>query len=437
MTATPPRLPARIVSRIEEQRCRSEILIGWVQAGVIAVFAALYAVAPKTFMADAPFQPVPWTLAAYAAFTAVRLVLAYRKALGPAMLGVSVVVDVTLLMVLIWSFHLQYGQPAAFYLKAPTLLYIFIFIALRTLSFSPRYVLFTGVVAAIGWLVLLGYALADHGTGLITRDYVAYMTSATILIGAEIDKVISILLVAAVLSAAVTRARSLLYASVTEQAAATELSRFFAPDVAREIVNAEDSLKPGDGREAFAASMFIDLRGFTRHAAQLTAQEVVSLLNDYHRVIVPAIQRNRGAVSTYLGDGILVTFGALRPNPRFAADALTAAEQILDAYDAWAAARTVRGEDPLGIGIGINCGPVAVGAIGDASRLEFTVIGDSVNTAAKLQNHTKVEGVRAIASVELRELAVQQGYHCARCGDTLAQREVAGVAKPMDLAVIR
>lgn len=436
-SSKPMRLPERVLRKIEAQRERSEVLISYVQGAVILLFAVLYAVSPKTFMTDVPFRPVPWALSAYAAFTAMRLWLAYRTRLTPMMLGASVIVDVALLMILIWSFHLQYGQPAAFYLKAPTLLYIFIFIALRTLSFSPLYVLFTGVTAAAGWLGLLLYALTEpEGMSLITRDYVAYMTSARILIGAEIDKVISILVVAATLSLAVHRARRLLHSAVIEEAAAAELSRFFEADVAREIVSAEDSLKPGDGRQVEAASMFIDLRGFTKLAATMPAAAVVSLLNDYHGIIVPVIKRNHGHVNAYLGDGILVTFGAIRPLPAFAADALRATGELLDAYDRWAERRTTAGLPAPGIGVGVNCGPVAVGAIGDASRLEFTVIGDSVNAAAKLQNHTKVEGVRALTTVEMRDLAVRQGYDAKRCGEVLAGRKVAGVADPMDLAVL-
>ncbi len=432
------RLPERVLRKIAAQRERSEILISYVQGAVILLLAVLYAVSPKTFMADVPFRPVPWAVGAYATFTALRLWLAYRTRLTPVMLGASVIVDVTLLMILIWSFHLQYGQPAAFYLKAPTLLYIFIFIALRTLSFSPLYVLFTGVAAAVGWLALLLYALAEpEGISLVTRDYVEYMTSARILIGAEIDKVISILVVAAMLSLAVHRARGLLQSAVVEEQAATELSRFFEADVAREIVGAEDPLKPGDGRQVEAASMFIDLRGFTKLAATIPAGAVVSLLNDYHRMIVPVIKRNHGHVIAYLGDGIMVTFGAIRPLPAFAADALRAAGELLDAYDRWAERRAAAGLPAPGIGIGVNCGPVAVGAIGDAARLEFGVIGDSVNAAAKLQNHTKVEGERALTTIEMRDLAVRQGFDATRCGETLARRTVAGVSDPMDLVAIR
>ncbi len=432
------KLPARVLAKIEEQRDRSEIFIGWVQSAVIALFAALYFAAPKTFMADAPLQPVPWALAIYAIFTALRLALAYAKRLGPVMLSISVMVDVTLLMVLIWSFHIQYGQPAAFYLKAPTLLYIFIFIALRTLSFSPGYVLFTGIAAATGWLALLAIAISGpEGMDMITRDYVAYMTSSRILVGAEIDKVISILLVSMVLSMAVARANKLLHSAVTEETAAGDLSRFFEAAVAREIVSAEDALKPGEGRQVEAAALFIDLRGFTTQASTMQARDVMALLNEYHSIVVPVVQRNGGSVSTYLGDGVLVTFGAVSQNPTFAADALRAAEQLLDSYDRWADQRRAGGFSPLGIGIGVNHGTVAVGAIGYASRLEFTVIGDSVNTAAKLQNHTKVEQARVLTTVATRDLAVRQGYDATRCGETLSGRVIAGVAQPMDLVEIR
>jgi len=98
-----------------------------------------------------------------------------------------------LLFGLIWCFHIQYGQPPAFYLKAPTLLYVFIFIALRALRFEARYVLISGFAAAAGWLALVVYAAAFDPRGMaVTRNYVEYMTSARILWGAEIDKVIAI-----------------------------------------------------------------------------------------------------------------------------------------------------------------------------------------------------------------------------------------------------
>jgi len=150
------RLPARVERAILDLRQKSEILIGWVQAALVVVFASLYFVAPSTSPSDAVFRPVPWALGFYGAFTLVRLIQAYRKRLSFAFKVTSVLVDISMLMVTIWSFHIEYGQPAAFYLKAPTLLYVFIFIVLRALTITPGYVLFTGLTAATGWLVLFG-----------------------------------------------------------------------------------------------------------------------------------------------------------------------------------------------------------------------------------------------------------------------------------------
>src|SRR5260221_1050434 len=316
MLRPPPKaLPARVTRQIDRRRRDSELLISAVQGGLIVVFSVLYFAARKTAPPMSMLHPVPWALAVYAAFTLFRLWLALRDRVSRTIRALSVVIDIAVLMITIWSFHLQYHEPAAFYLKAPTLLYVFIFIALRALSFSPGYVLFTGVVAALGWLALLGLAiLAPGGMDLITHDYVAYMTSSRILVGAEIDKVISILVVTGLLTASVAGARRLLQQAIAEQAAASQLSRFLAPEIASAIVDADEGLAVGDGRIREAAIMFVDMRGFTELAATLSPVDLMGLLGEYQRMAGPVAPRHGGPGVTYLGDGIMATFGALRPS---------------------------------------------------------------------------------------------------------------------------
>jgi len=422
------RLPARVLRALHAERDRGEILTSWVQAGLLGVFASLYILAPSTSPVDVLMRPVPWALTFYALFTALRLHLAHRGRLGPAMRAASVVVDMALLTFTIWSFHLEYGQPAAFYLKAPTFTYFFIFIALRALSFSPGHVLLAGASAAAGWIVLLGYALAEPaGMGLVTRDYVAYMTSARILIGGEVDKVISILLVSVLLALAVGRTQKLLERAVTEQAASTQLARFFSPDVAERLIKADELLRPGEGESREAAVMFIDLRGFTKLAATLEPRALIALLHEYQQVAVPIIQRHNGSITTYLGDGIMVTFGATRPGASYAADALRCAEELLDGLSRWGGPA---------VGIGVEIGTVVCGCIGQEGRLEYAVIGDPVNRAAKIQNHTKAEGVRALTTLSARDRAVAQGYAPRRAQRLLPGRDVAGVSGAVDLVVV-
>jgi adenylate cyclase len=430
-------LPSHVQRELDDQRRRNEILVGWIQAGLVLVFAVFYGLSRKTFPDDAMLRPVPLALGVYAAFTVWRLILAYRDKLGHPMLMLSVVVDVSVLMVTIWSFHIQYGQPPAFYLKAPTLLYVFIFIALRALSLAPIYVLFAGVSAAAGWLVLVAIAIsAPGGQELITRNYVDYMTSSQILIGGEVDKIISIVMVSILLAIAAARARSLLHRAVAEQAAAAQLSRFFSPEIAATIVSSDEVLQPGHGRQTEAAAMFVDMRGFTRLASSLAPHELIALLGEYQRIAVPVIQRNGGSITTYLGDGIMVTFGATSKSSTYAADALRTAEQLIDALCAWAEDRRKHQLPAPGVGIGIQVGVVTCGAIGDEGRLEYAVIGDPVNRAAKLQNQTKAEKVLALTTPYAVSTANEQGYADGRARQVRPACTVTGIEEPLDLVVI-
>ena len=432
-----PRLPARVLRAIETQRARSEILTGWVQAAIIAVLATLYFIAPSSSPADFFMRPAPWAIGAYAAFTALRLRLAYAGQLTPLLRAASVVLDMALLTVTIWGFHLEYGQPAAFYLKAPTFAYFFIFIALRTLSFSPGYVLLAGGTAALGWLALLLYALGEPGgMALVTRDYVDYMTAAKILIGGEIDKIVSLLLVSALLALAAARSRQLLEQAAAVQAAAAQMVRYFPPEVAEQLIWADELLKPGEGEAREAAAMFIDLRGFTRLSALLTPKEMLALVGDFQRIAVPIIQRHHGSIITYLGDGIMVAFGAVRATPSYAADALRCAEALVDAAGRWLEESCTRGDCSPEIGIGVDVGTVICGTIGEEGKLEYAVLGEPVNRASKLQAHTKVEGVRALTTRQALEAARAQGYVDDRCTALSAGRAVAGVDASLDLVAV-
>lgn len=431
------RLPARVARSLKQLDRRSEILIGWVQAALISVLGGLYLVAPGTAPPESMIYPVPWALSFYGVFTLVRLVMAYRTSLPVPMRILSVLVDVSMLMVTIWSFHLQYGQPAAFYLKAPTLLYVFIFIVLRALTITPAYVLFTGLLAAAGWLALLSYALmAPGGAELVTHDYVEYMNSSRILIGGEIDRVVSIVIVTLVLSVSVARARQLLFQAAGDQAAVSQLSRFFAPEVAERLSSADELLQSGDGEQRQAAAMFIDLRGFTTMASTLPPRELIDILRRYQGIAVPIIHRHHGSVTTYLGDGIMVTFGATKTSDTFCADALRCVQELLQALEAWRVERAAAGLQAPGVGIGVDTGTVTCGVIGDEGRLEYAVIGNPVNRAAKLQNHTKRELVRGLASRQCHAQALVQGYAPARAHPQLPARVVAGVTEPMDLVAL-
>ena len=430
-------LPARVKLAIRDQQDASEIVIGWVQLAVVTMFAVLYTASPKTFSSDAGFEPVPWALSAYFLFTVIRLGVSYRSRLPHWLLALSVVVDMSLLLGTIWSFHIQYAQPPAFYLKVPTLLYVFIFIALRALRFEARYVILAGVVAALGWGVMASYAVyAGAGQGMVTRDYVYYMTSNSILIGAEFDKVITILVVTGILAVALVRARQLLVRAVTEGTAVADLSRFFAPEIARQITASETQVTAGEGIARDAAIVMVDVRGFTGLAAQLPANQLITLLAEYQARMVPVIQRHHGTIDKFMGDGIMATFGAAVESDCYAADALRCVDEIMAEAKAWADEREGEGKVALRIGAAAATGRIIFGAVGDDTRLEYTVIGDAVNMTAKLEKHTKEEKVRALATDQAYETARAQGYEPRQALERLRGRQLMGVGGTSDLVVL-
>ena len=432
----PARLPERVQGAILEEQQSSEILVTLLQLLAIVTFAILYTLTPKAFPPSVPFEPVPVTLTVYAAFTLIRLWLAWQRRLRPWFLALSVIVDITMLMVTIWSFYLQYEKPPAIYLKAPTLMYAFILIALRTLRLEPWLVILAGVSAATGWLCLVAYAVIAEGGAEITHSFATYATSYQILLGAEFDKVVSLLMVTLILAIGLLRARKLLFRAVADQLAAAELSRFFAPEVAGRIRDSDIALEPGQAELREAAILMVDLRGFTPLSHRLAPGEVMRLLSEYQSRVVAAITAHGGSIDKFMGDGILASFGATRPSASFAADALGAVDDLLAATATWAEERRAAGLTAPRVGAAVATGPVMCGTIGDRTRLEYTVIGDPVNLVAKLEKHTKEERVRALCPAATYELALAHDYRPAaepqfRCG-----RRVAGVDAPLDLVIL-
>jgi adenylate cyclase len=429
-------LPERLQRVIREQQADAEILIAWVQLAIVLLFSLVYSAAPKAFPEMSRFEPVPVVLGAYVAITLSQLGLAYLRRLAGILLGAFVVADVVLLLVLIWSFHIQYMQPPSFSLKAPTLLSVFIFIALRTLRVDAGYVLLAGFVAAAGWTALVAYALAKSRPGAITHSFIDYITSDRILIGAEIEKTIAILTVTVILALAISRARQLLIRSVADSSAARELSRFFDPGVAARIRDAEHHIRIGRGEACEGAILIFDIRGFTALSDRLPPDEVMTLLAEYQTRLVPIIRAHGGSIDKFLGDGVIATFGVAQKSPAYAADALLALDDALAEIDRWSAARHTAGLAPVAVNAALATGPVIFGAVGDNTRLEYTVIGEPVNLAAKLDKHNKKSGTRALATEDAFAMALAQGYRPKAPRERRRACRVDGTDAPVDLVVL-
>lgn len=144
-----------------------------------------------------------------------------------------------------------------------------------------------------------------------------------------------------------------------------------------------------EGEEVEVSLMFIDVRGFTGFAERAEARDVVAALNTLFEAVVPIVHRHHGHVDKFVGDGLLAVFGAPSRREDHAACAVSAACEIAAAAENLADGR-------LDIGIGLNSGRVVSGNVGGGGRYDFTVIGDAVNVAARVEAATRETGDRVL-----------------------------------------
>ena len=423
-------LPERLRNSIQDQQERSEILISVIQLVIVFIFGFLYAIAPKTFSQDADFAPVPWVLAIYLAFSLMRFYLAVKRKLPDWMLYLSSIVDIALLLGLIWSFHLQYEQPPSFYLKAPTLLYLFIFIAIRALHFDPRFVISTGVSAAIGWVLMVIYVLViDPTNNMITRDYIEYMTSNSVLIGAEFDKIVSILMVTGVLALALHRARNLLFESVIEGSAARDLSRFVPEEIAQKVIQSEEGAITGKGEVSECTILFTDIEGFTAISETLTPEKLIEALNRYFTLIAGPITEQGGVISQFQGDAVLATFNVPKPDSDHASNAVRAALEIQSVLEGVEFGDGVH----FNTRVGINTGAVVGGLVGSGDRVGYTVHGDNVNLTARLEQLNKDYGTRIIVADSTKAEIPDGRFAFSELGEV----SVRGLNRPVRIYTVK
>jgi adenylate cyclase len=178
------------------------------------------------------------------------------------------------------------------------------------------------------------------------------------------------------------------------------LGTFVDPGVAERLVREGTLL----GDEVEVSVLFLDIRDFTAYAERSSAREVVTRLNDFYERVVPILRKHGGHANKFIGDGLLGVFGAPERLDDHADRAVAAALEIA------ALVRDVYG-DGLRVGIGVNSGPVLAGTVGGGGRLDFTVIGDPVNTAARVEEATRetddeilvTQATRALMELDLVE----------------------------------
>jgi adenylate cyclase len=307
---------------------------------------------------------------------------------------VGAFIETSIPTVVIWTHMNNMGAAQGLAFVGPFL--YFVFIILSTLRLDFWLSTFTGFVAATE---LLGLALF-HPAARATAD-------DTMLAAAFLASRSAVIFACGVLAGAVgVQLRRQFEASIAAATARDYVTNLFGQHVSPQVVDrllAAGSTTSSDARQV--AVMFVDIRGFTAAARARTPQEVVDRLDAAFAVLVEIVDRNGGIVNKFLGDGFLALFGAPLDDPDAPRRAVTAAREMLAAIEQ----HNVRSDWPLRIGIGLHFGQVVAGNVGSPRRKEYTVIGDTVNLASRIEGLNKQFGSQLLISDAVRQAIGEDG----------------------------
>lgn len=388
--------PNAIVEILIERETRAaEQRIGLVRAGLLAI--ALLVLMPLrvvTFgiQGTIGFDLVVFSLAFVASLVFVWLIRTRFPARPVGYVAVMVdfgVFAAFLLAHALWGFDASTNKVLA--RGDLTLMFVFVLNGLSGLRLSTRQAVLSGicclaVVAEALWIDVAIHHEPFFPPILVLLLMLCLATTAGSLM--MIRKTRALIAEAASMEAEALRVRGVLSRYVSQQVADTVLK--------------EDLSRMG-GKRQRVTLLFSDIRGFTTLSEQMAPEQVVSLLNAYFSRMVGALFAFDGMLDKYIGDGMMAVFGAPLPQEDHAWRAVQTALRMRQELDLLNLERADAGEAPLKIGIGIHTGEAVIGNIGTDQRLDYTAIGDAVNTASRIEGLTKEHAVDILLSADTYE----------------------------------
>jgi adenylate cyclase len=341
-----------------------------------------------------------------------------RRGIEPPQIAryANAAIETTAPTVLIQFLFAMTDSPAAFG-AWPSLAY-FLFIVAATLRLNFALPAFTGAVAALQYVAAAFWALplSRHASDLLlTPQY--HLGKGLVMIAAGI-----------VAGLVAQRLRGQFIRLLEEMRGRERVTSVFGQHVSPAV--AERLLTRGEddgGEQRPVCVLFLDIAGFTAQSQKRRPAEIVAFLNREFATMIEAIDRRGGIINKFLGDGFMAVFGAPLDDPHAVRNAVLAARDILGDIDR----RGAGGDWPLAVRIGIHAGPAVTGNVGSPRRREFTVIGDTVNLAARLEQLNKEFGSRLLVS---EAVATALGEEAG--GAEIREVTIRGYDRPVRVAIL-
>ena len=334
--------------------------------------------------------------------------------------------------------------PLGMQFRFETFIYFFVFLATATLAYSWRTVVAMGFWTSAVWAIGVGWVylqpethaeLAERVRAAVGSDVRMFdiINPAAIGIPARFQEITVFLIVAMTLALAVRRSTALLISHAGIERERTNLARYFSPNVVAQLSGNDEPLK--QVRTQNVAVLFADIVDFTAYTDGRSPMEVIGTLRLFHERMEREVFRHGGTLDKYLGDGLMATFGTPSAGDSDAGNALRCAQAMIGSIGEFNLERKNRGEPPIKISVGLHYGQVVLGDIG-LNRLEFAVIGTTVNAASRLESLTRELGCAMIASDDLvRQARAEASSSDADFALLAAQppRTIRGLEQPVGI----
>ena len=344
-----------------------------------------------------------------------QIILDYTKRDKIRFINIIGEISIPSFILLVFAFYYE----AYIVLSTPVVLLYLIMIMLTTLSLNAKISFTSGIVAAVEYFIIIVIFLKSNDNsgydGVLVKPYIYYAKSIIIFAGGCIAAVISSQLRKRIFSS---------YASVIEQ---NRIINLFGQQVSQqivdELVSAEEEIS---SKRKFVCIMFLDIRGFTSYAEKREPEEIIEYQNKVFGFMIDAITRNKGIINQFLGDGYMATFGAPVSHSNDCQNALNAALEIINILEK---KNSESDFDSTRIGIGLHAGYVVAGNVGTNIRKQYSISGNTVILASRIEQLNKQFNSQLLVSEEVLNNVDTSGIQYESLGDV----NLKGREKPVKI----